>query len=215
MKGPRGVAVDDDDNILVVDAGNHRLLKFSRGGDLIAAVGSHGYGPGQFSVPLGVCVNSVNGKVYVVDRDASCVHIFNSDLTFSSNFGNNGSGDGQFNHPWDVASDRNGCVYVADTDNTRVQIFTPDGGYLRQFGKRASGNGPTSICVDDDDRVYVVEYRNGRVSVFTCEGVFLKAFGSQGSGPGQLYYPYGIAVDQCGVVYVSDHGNNRVQIFFL
>ncbi len=79
--------MDGDDNILVVDAGNHRLLKFSRGGDLIAAVGSHGDGPGQFNNPIGVCVNSVNGKVYVVDSDAHCVHIFNSDLTFSSKFG--------------------------------------------------------------------------------------------------------------------------------
>ena len=34
MKRPRGVAVDGDDNILVVDSDNHRLLKFSRGGDL-------------------------------------------------------------------------------------------------------------------------------------------------------------------------------------
>ncbi len=33
------------------------------------------------------------------------------------------------------------------------------------------------------------------------------------SGLGQLYGPFGIAVDQCGVVYVCDRDNNRVQIF--
>ena len=221
MKSLRGVAVDSavdgDDNILVVDNGNHRLLKFSRGGDLIAAVGSCGDGPGQFNHPIGVCVNSVNGKVYMVDYDANCVHIFNSDLTFSSKFGSGGSGNGQFSSPYDVASDRSGCVYVADYINGRVQVFTPDGGYLRQFGKKGRANGelnrPASICVDSDDLVYVGEYWNNRVSVFTCEGVFLKSFGSKGSGPGQFNYPYGIAVDQCGVVYVSDYSNNRVQIF--
>ena len=217
MKYPRGVAVDGDDNILVVDYGNHRLLKFSRGGDLIAAVGSHGDGPGQFNNLICVCVNSVNGKVYVVDFDAHRVHIFNSDLTFSSKFGSKGSGNGQFNYPRDVASDRSGCVYVTDDANYRVQVFTPDGGYLRQFGKKGSGNGeltyPVSICVDSDDLVYVGESVNNRVSVFTCEGVFLKSFGSKGSGPGQFNKPYGIAVDQCGVVYVSDYRNNRVQIF--
>ena len=218
MKKPRGVAVDGDDNILVVDAVNHRLLKFSRGGDLMAAVGSHGNGPGQLNDPYGVCVNSVNGKVYVVDRLAHCVHIFNSDLTFSTKFGSEGSGNGQFKYPWDVASDRSGCVYEVDHGNYRVQVFTPDGGYLRQFGaKRGSGNGeldrPASICVDSDDLVYVGESGNKRVSVFTCEGVFLKSFGSYGSGPGQFDSPYGIAVDQCGVVYVSDCSNNRVQIF--
>ncbi len=221
MKGPRGVAVDGDDNILVVDGSfdgsNDRLLKFSRGGDLIAAVGSHGDGPGQFNNPCGVCVNSVNGKVYVVDNGAFCVYIFNSDLTFSSKFGCSGTGNGQFNNPWDVAFDRSGCVYVADYSNNRVQVFTPDGDYLRQFGKRGKGKGklnyPVCICVDSDDLVYVGVYGNNRVSVFTCEGVFLKSFGSDGSGPGQFNRPFGIVVDQCGVVYVSDQGNNRVQLF--
>ncbi len=74
--------------------------------------------------------------MYVVDNGAHCVHIFNSDLTFSSKFGSKGSGNGQFNSPYDVASDRSGCVYVVDCYNHRVQVFTPDGGYLRQFGKR-------------------------------------------------------------------------------
>ncbi len=67
--------------------------------------------------------------------------------------------------------------------------------------------------MDSDDRVYVGEYLNNRVSVFTCEGVFLKSFGSRGSGPGQLYLPFGITVDQCGVVYVSDTTDNNVQMF--
>ncbi len=84
------MAVDGEDNILVVDAGICRLFKFSRGGDPIAAVGSHGDGLGQFKSPCGV---SVNENVYVVDNMAHCVHIFNSDLTFFSKFG---SGDGQF-----------------------------------------------------------------------------------------------------------------------
>ncbi len=214
MKDPRGVAVDDDDNILVVDGDNHRLVTFQ---DPIAAVGSHGDGPGQFFYPHGVCVNSVNGSVYVVDHDAYCVHIFNSDLTFFRKFGSKGSGNGQFCYPWDVASDRSGCVYVVDHANHRVQVFTPNGGYLRQFGKKGSGNGelsgPASICVDGDDLVYVGEKFNHRVSVFTCEGVFLKSLGSYGYGLGQFKWPLGIAVDQCGVVYVSDHDNNNVQMF--
>ena len=216
MKEPLGVAVDSEDNILVADGGNYRLLKFSRGGDLIAAVGSEGEGPGQFKSPCGMCVNSVNGKVYVVDYGAHCVHILNSDLTFSSKFGGEGSGDGQFNRPWDIASDSTGCVYVADYLNHRVQVFTSDGGYLRQFGKKGRGSGelsrPVSICVDNDDLVYVGESGNGRVSVFTSEGEFLKSFGSWGSRPGQFQGPYGIAVGG-GVVYVCDNNNDRVQLF--
>ena len=216
MKDPYGVAVDSEDNIMVVDRRNYRLLKFSRGGDLIAAVGSEGDGPGQFMCPNGVCINSVNGKVYVVDYNADCVHILNSDLTFSSKFGSKGSGDGQFSNPWDISSDSTGCVYVADYSNYRVQVFTSDGGYLRQFGKEGSGSGeliqPASICVDSEDLVYVGELGNSRVSVFTSEGEFLKLFGSYGSKQGQFNGPYGITVDG-GAVYVSDCYNSRVQMF--
>ena len=47
----------------------------------------------------------------------------------------------------------------------------------------------------------------------TKEGQFLSKFGSQGSQNGQLNNPWGCAVDQYGKVYVTDHGNNRVQVF--
>ena len=220
MKEPHGVAVDSDavdsseGNILVFDAGNYQLLKFSQGGDLIAAVGSEGDGPGQFEGPTGV--NSVNGKVYVVDHNAHCVHILNSDLTFSSKFGRYGDRDGHLSTPHDIASDSTGCVYVADCNNHRVQVFTSDGGYLRQFGKKGSGSGellgPFSICVDSDDLVYVGESGNNRVSVFTSEGEFLKSFGSAGSKQGQFYGPFGIATGG-GIVYICDYANDRVQLF--
>ena len=221
MKDPRGVAVDHEDNILVVDAGNHRLLKFSQGGDLIASVGGKGDDPGQFMNPFGLCVNKKNGKVYVVDREAHdhCVQIFNSDLTFCSKFGctsrdiEHGCKEHESDHPWDIASDSTGCVYVTDFNNDRVQVFTSDGGYLRQFSEKSSGSGklkcPASIFVDSDDMVYVGELWNYCISMFTCQGKFVKSFGLK--GPGRV--PYGIAVDACGVVYVCDRDNNRVQVF--
>ena len=53
--------------------------------------------------------------MYICDRQNHHVQILNADLTFSSSFGSHGSGDGQFNYPWDVAFDSTGNVYVADT----------------------------------------------------------------------------------------------------
>ena len=72
-------------------------------------------------------------------------------------------------------------------------------------------NLPSSISIHDI--VYVTESRNHRVSMFTSEGQFLRSFGTKGDGPGQFYYPYGIAVDRDGLVYVSDCFNDRIQIF--
>ena len=49
--------------------------------------------------------------------------------------------------------------------------------------------------------------------MFTYEGQFITSFGRKGEGPGEFYGPYGLAVDNCGVVYVCNCGNNRIQCF--
>ena len=217
FNGPRGVAVDDNGNILVVDQDNHRIQKFTPNGTFITTVGKKGNNLLEFNRPIGIAIHPLNKRVYIADCNNHRLQILNPDLTFSSSFGSLGSGNGQLSFPWDVAFDSTGNVHVADTQNNRVQVFTAEGEILRKFGKKGSGNGdlniPTSISIDSDNVVYVAEVWNHRVSLFTCEGKFLTSFGTHGSGPGQFRGPRGITVDKNGVVYVSDTGNNRLQLF--
>ncbi len=42
---------------------------------------------------------------------------------------------------------------------------------------------------------------------------FVKQWGGLGDGEGQLFMPWGIAVGSDNLLYVSDYGNNRVQVF--
>jgi len=211
---PRGIAVDTDGNLLVVDGYNHRIQKFSTDGQFLALVGKRGEMPLEFSNPTGIGIS--HGKLIICDC-CNQIQILNTDLTFSSSFGSSGSGDGQFNAPWDGGFDSAGNVYIADTYNHRIQVFTAEGKFLRKFGKRGSRNGelnfPSGISIDSDNVVYVTERMNSRVSMYTCEGQFLRAFGTKGKGPGQFDGTNGIAVDKDGFVYVSDYGNNRIQIF--
>ena len=217
FNGPRGVAVDDNGNILVVDLYNNCIQKFTPDGTFITTVGKKGNNLLEFNQPVGIAIHPLNKRVYIADCNNHRLQILNPDLTFSSSFGSHGSGNGQFAHPWDVAFDCAGNVYVADTQNHCVQVFTAEGEILRKFGKKGSGNGdlstPTSITIDSDNVVYVAEFWNRRVSVFTYEGKFLTSFGTYGSGPGQFNGPRGIAVDKNGVVYVSDADNKRLQLF--
>ena len=214
---PRGVSVDGDGNILVVDGNSHHIQKFTAGGKFLTTVGQYGSKHLEFSYPTGVTINHRNRKVYICDGGNHRIQILNADLTFSSSFGSQGGGDGQFYCPWDVALDSTGNVYVADSGGHRIQVFTAKGKFLRKFGKKGSGDGelnwPSSVSIDSEDIVYVTEYHNHRVSMFTSEGQFLRSFGTNGAGPGQFNRPCGITVDRDGLVYVSDPDNHRIQIF--
>ncbi|GEM_PF-1037166 len=42
---------------------------------------------------------------------------------------------------------------------------------------------------------------------------YVKEWGGLGDGPGELFMPWGIAIDKQDRVFVSDYGNNRVQVF--
>jgi len=55
-----------------------------------------------------------------------------------------GAGDGQLNHPTDVAAAPDGRVYVTDSGAQRVQYFLPAGGFLGSFGSPGSGPGQFS-----------------------------------------------------------------------
>ncbi|NIR47929.1 6-bladed beta-propeller, partial [candidate division KSB1 bacterium] len=55
---PTDVAVHTDSNILVADAYNHRIQKFSRDGKPLSSWGEKGSGPGQFDVINAVTVDS-------------------------------------------------------------------------------------------------------------------------------------------------------------
>ena len=84
---PRGVAVDSEDNILITDTDNQQIQKLTTTGKFLTAIGTKGSGPVQFNGPFDVTFNATNNKVYVVDCWNHHVQVLNSDLTFSSIFG--------------------------------------------------------------------------------------------------------------------------------
>ena len=49
---------------------------------------------------------------------------------YDSEWGGNGSGQGQFNYVTGVATDASGNVYCGDADNNRVQKFTAGGDFV-------------------------------------------------------------------------------------
>ena len=132
-----------------------------------------------------------------------------------SEFGQAGSGPGQFISPQHIAIDKDGTIYVVDRGNRRVHVMTPDGRTLRTFGEEKSGKSyldePTGIALYEN-YVYVSDAGKDVIFIFTKDGRFITQFGRPGSGPKEFDDPAGLTV-HLRTLYVSDRGNHRVQVF--
>ncbi len=225
---PYGVALDATGNLYVADAGNNRVLEynppFTSGTTATLVLGQPGFQyslanfPDQYSLYLPSAVvidtSATPNHLYVADEINSRVLGWNDVTTFTngspadlvigqpdfysiaSNDGTdpsdlNGVGADSLSYPFGVAVDSSGNLYVADDGNSRVLEYnTPFGGSFPSAGGSANrvfgqGGSPTSTGCNSD---------------------------TSGGNPtaDDLCYPYGVAVDAGGHLYISDYINSRV-----
>lgn len=157
------------------------------------------------------------GNLYVSDEGNHRIFRFKTDGTDLGEWGEEGSGEGQFNRPSGIAFDADENLWVVDTLNHRLQKFTKDGKYLGGFGSYGNGPGefdmPWGVTVTGEGDILVADWHNDRIQKLTADGEFIMEFGSSGDGDGEFHRPAGVEVDQHGDIYVADRGNNRVQQF--
>ena len=232
FQDPRGIAVDEEGNIYVVDSGNHRIQKFDSNGKFLIQWGSQGTEPGQFQEPWGIAVDA-EGTVYVADTWNHRVQKFDADGTFLLQWGSYRSTggtavgeEGFFWGPRDIAIDATGKVYVTDTGNKRVQVFDPSGKFLAQWGGFGVEDGqmdePVGIAIDEEGYIYMADTWNQRVQKFAPSLPPPPAGGERGGfvskwpisgwyGQSVVNKPYlAVAGNR---VYVTDPEGYRVLVF--
>jgi hypothetical protein len=69
------------------------------------------------------------------------------------------------------------------------------------------------IAIDALDNIYVISWANCSIQKFTPEGILLTQWGSCGREEGKFTSPFRINISPAGEIYVSDTGNNRIQVF--
>ena len=177
------------------------------------------------------------GNVYVPDNFAiRKVTSGGVVTTLAGTAGISGGVDGtgsaaRFSYPAGVAVDGSGIVYVADSGNHTIRKVTPAGVVTTLAGTAGSsgstnGTGsaarfffPTGVAVDGSGNVYVAESSNHTIRKVTSAGVVSTLAGSAGSsgsadGAGsaaRFNYPFGVAVDGSGNVYVADSSNHTIR----
>jgi len=82
LNKPTDMAVTPGGEVFVSDGyGNNRIVHFDRNGKFVKAWGKLGTGPGEFSLPHAVALDS-KGRLYVADRNNARVQVFDQSGKF-------------------------------------------------------------------------------------------------------------------------------------
>ena len=191
----------------------------------------------RFRKPMGMALD-VSGNMYVADQYNHIIRMVapnGTTTTYAGLPGISGSVNGartsaSFNFPSDLAFDTAGNLYVTETGASRVRKITPAGvvsvfagsgvpGSADGLGTAASFFFPHGIRVDASGNVFVADSLNrtirkitpaGQVSTFA--GLATVSGSADGSGASARFaYPYGLAIDGVGNLYVADMHNSQIR----
>lgn len=180
--------------------------------------------------------SQVRSSVYRIGTDGSVGLVAGQNLEFA---GTGFSGDGgpgnkarlNLTHGG-LAVDSGGSVYIADNYNTRIRKVTPDGIIHTVAGSgrfRLSSNlpatstalyAPMAIAFDPSGSLYVAEPFLNRIRKISAGGVSTDFAGNGeasfagDNGPAtsaSFFWPFGVAADRNGNVYIADSLNRRVR----
>ena len=193
LNGPSRTARDGAGNLYVSDGGNHRVRKIAPGGVVttVAGTGESGYS------------------------------------------GDNGAAIGaQLSLPMAVAVDAGGNLYIADTNNHRIRKVSAGGLIATVAGNGiagSSGDGgpataaslrsPYGLALDAAGNLYIADTYNSRIRMVDTSGTIATVAGTGVPGQSadgalataaQLAFPYGVAVDAAGNLFIADSNNYRI-----
>ena len=203
---PIDIAYDSVRENLVITEVSNEFVIYSISDDKIEGrFGGHGDGEGKFMRIYGV--TCYGGNIFVVDKDANRVSVFDSYGRYVRHFGAR-----YLEKPWYITiGGPDNHVFVTD-DLHCVCVFSQQGQFLRSFGKNDDIY-PVGITVDHEGYVSVCCIGTNTVQVYRPDGELYCSFGGRGCRPGLLKLPHGIDLLPDGRLAVSDFENHRVQLF--
>lgn len=190
-----------------------------------------------FNTPFGIASDNA-GNVLVADTGNFTVRRIGADgivTTVAGSAGNFGNEDGgasaRFSAPYGIAVSPSGVAYVADTGSHNIRSISlagevttyagplPGKGSVDGAGAVARFNIPFGIARDVSGSLYVSDTGSHTIRKIATSGVVTTLAGAtnspgtaDGSGnASQFNFPYGIAVDTVGNLYVADTGNHAIR----
>jgi len=230
FSNPRAIVADAAGNAYIAD-GRFSLRLVTAAGDVTTVLDT-------LNIPGGLARDGA-GNLYIADTNNHVIRKLDATGTLTllaGTLGVTGSADGtgaaaSFKFPGGVAVDAVGNVYVADTGNHTLRMISAGGvvttlaGSAGGFGS-ADGSGasarfrfPQDLVSDAAGTLYVTDKVNFTIRKVAAGGVVTTLAGAAGSpgavdGTGAVArfgFPYGIAMDTAGNLYVADASNHAIR----
>jgi RHS repeat-associated protein len=197
----------------------------------VAGSGLSGYsgngGPAveaRLSFPRGVTVDA-SGNLYISDYGNSAIRKVDTNGIITTM--------AWPDKPYGVAVDASGNLYISENlkcrilkvDRNRVMTTIAGNGTQGYGGDggpaiEAKLNVPSGVTIDASGNLYIVDTQNHRIRKVDTNGIITTVAGNGTAGYGgdggpatqaRLYYPYGVAVDVSGSLYIADMSNHRIR----
>ena len=255
LYNPSGIAVDASGNIYIADTSNSRIRLVTKSTGIITTVAGDGTieykGDGGLATSAGLYTpNDVavdaSGNIYIADSGNHRVRLVTKSTGIITTVTGDGiagyKGDGglatsaSLYSPYGVAVDASGNIYIADTSNHRLRLVAKSTGIISTVagdgtvgyegdGGLATSAGlyyPYGIALDASGNIYISDNGNYRIRLVTKSTGIITTVAGDGTGgyngdgglatSASLYYPYGVAVDASGNIYIADTNNNRIRL---
>lgn len=195
FNSPFGICIDQEGNLYLADAYNHRIRKISADGivSTYAGTGQAGYLDGdtseaRFNQPINICLDE-EGNMYVSDFINQRIRKISPDMVVSTIAGSGIAGyqegpamEAKLNYPRGICLDDTGNIYIGDSWNHRIRKISTDG-VVSTWAGGGSTIGVQSVgdYVDASDTA------------------------------ARFYTPCELSIDQFNNIFVADAYNHRIR----
>ena len=206
---PWGIAISEDNNVFVSDAGSHCVYKFKLPKfQLATKVGKKGTGVNEFSFPNYLTVTT-DRSVLVADYDNDRIVVMDTDLKHKRYIKHQ-----TMTYPRDVKVNNNKVYILSYQDSPCLHVFSLTGEKMRSLIK---GNAQvmqcSSFCFDKKQNILMSDYLAGNIKVFSQEGALLHTLGDTQDGD-KTIIPEGITqTDTNNIICTSSFDNFGLHIF--